>query len=308
KESHDESVLSKGMFLFDKEKFEVPVLISSSSGVGAKLKIAQMAGKYDAIGQDLVNHCVNEILMKGAEPLFFEDNICVQKLVPEKISEILTGISKACRENGCALIGGETAELPKKYKPGQSDLTGFIVGMAEKAKIIDGKTIEPGDKIIGLQSNGMHTNGYSTALNVLLEKAKLDVNDFVEELGCTLKEDLMRTHTSYLPHIKKIIEKFDVKGMAHIASGGLTKNISKILPENCQAVIDSKSWDVQSIFELIQQKGNLTQDEMFSTFNMGIGFVVVVPEEDASSLMKNLFIKSWLIGEINEGSKSVIIK
>tara|TARA_Y100000310_G_scaffold339260_1_gene431404 strand:+ start:1267 stop:2517 length:1251 start_codon:yes stop_codon:yes gene_type:complete len=307
KETFNDNVLSNvgsfgGLFSIDRDN----ALVASTDGVGTKLKVAFATNKHNTIGQDLVNHCVNDILVMGAKPLFFLDYIGTGKLQPNTITEIVKGLAKACKENGAALIGGETAEMPGVYKDGEYDLASCIVGKVKKANIITGSSIKPGDIVLGLPSNGLHTNGYSLALKVLLDHAGLKLNQKPKELNCTLGEELLKVHRSYLKSITTLQKAINVKGMAHITGGGLIENIPRILPSNAQVTINKNSWTVPGIFNLIQQQGNIEEQEMFRVFNMGIGFVVIVDKKDlqkAKSFLKN----SIEIGMVEKGNKNVII-
>ena len=261
----------------DLSGYNEPVFVSSVDGVGTKLKIAFQSGKHDTIGQDLVNHCVNDIAVCGAEPLFFMDYLSLAKLDPSVLSSIIEGFSIACVQNSCALIGGETAEMPGFYKSGEYDIAGMIVGIVEKKKIIDGKNIESGDLLIGIPSNGLHTNGYSLARKVLLEKFSLD--EHIESLNKTLSEELLRIHKSYLSLIKNLKESVDVKGFAHITGGGIVGNTSRIIPKDLSIKIHWGNWEIPPIFRLIQDTGEISNEEMRQVFNMGIGLVVVVPRK-----------------------------
>ncbi len=297
-----------GFFSFRRNEYKSPVLVSSVDSVGTKLKVAFMMGKHDTVGEDLVNHCVNDILVHGAKPLFFLDYIGVGKLFPNVIEQIVKGLSKACKKAGCSLIGGEIAELPGFYKKGEYDLAGCIVGVVEKRKIIDGASIQPGDQIIGLKSNGLHTNGYSLARRVLFKGLRLGVNDYVKELRTTVGRELLKVHRCYAPSIFPLLKRFNIKGMAHITGGGIRGNLRRILPKNCDAEIFADSWKISPIFELLQRKGNIEIEEMFKVFNMGIGLVLVVPKKEVSKLLKALsFLKEtpYWIGEITEGKGEV---
>jgi len=299
-----------GFFAFRGDEYKSPVLVSSVDSVGTKLKVAFMMGKHDTVGEDLVNHCVNDILVHGAKPLFFLDYIGTGKLLPDVIEQIVKGLSRACREVGCSLIGGETAELPEFYKKGEYDLAGCIVGVVEKKRIIDGSGIQPGDQIIGLKSNGLHTNGYSLARRVLFRKARLGVNDYVEELRTTVGKELLKVHRCYAPSILPLLEKFRVKGIAHITGGGIKGNLKRILPENCDAKILSDSWRVPPIFTLLQRLGNIENEEMFKVFNMGIGLVMVVSRKETNKILTQLSSlkeTAYRIGEITFGRGEVFL-
>jgi len=283
----------------DLSNYKEPVLVSSVDGVGTKLKIAIELNKHDTIGQDLVNHCVNDIAVCGAEPLFFLDYMAFGKLDPVIASEIVKGFSIACRENGCALIGGETAEMPGVYLVGDYDLSGTIVGIVEKSKIIKGENISSGDVLIGIPSSGLHTNGYSLARKVLLDKYNL--TDKVLLLNNSIGEELLSVHKSYLQLIKTMKNKVEVKGMSHITGGGIVGNTNRILPKDLKIKIDWNCWEVPTIFKLIQESGEISDEEMREVFNMGIGLVFVVSKENVDAilnLVNALNEKAILIGEV----------
>jgi phosphoribosylformylglycinamidine cyclo-ligase len=268
----------------DLSSYKEPVLVSSVDGVGTKLKIATLLTKYDTIGQDLVNHCVNDIAVCGAEPLFFLDYMAFGKLDPDVAAEIVKGFSIACKENNCALIGGETAEMPGLYQIGDYDLSGTIVGIVEKSKIIKGDKISAGDVLIGIPSTGLHTNGYSLARKVLLEKYKL--KDKLPSLKKSLGEELLTVHRSYLSLIKYLKSKLPVKGISHITGGGIIGNTKRILPKGLRLKIDWNSWKVPAIFKLIQNTGDISDEEMREVFNLGIGLIFIVSKGDKKSLVK----------------------
>ena len=255
-----------------------PVLVSSVDGVGTKLKIAIDMDKHDTIGQDLVNHCVNDIAVCGAKPLFFLDYYATGKLNPDKAAEVIKGFSIACKENDCALIGGETAEMPGLYQADDFDVSGTIVGVVDKSKIIDGKKIKKGDLLIGFPSNGLHTNGYSLARKVLLEK--YSVQDFIPELNNTLGDELLKVHKSYLRLITALKNSVDVKGLSHITGGGIIGNTSRIIPKSLELLIHWGNWEMPTIFKLIQQTANISNEEMHKVFNCGIGLIAVISKED----------------------------
>ena len=277
-----------GLFRLDRERYQEPVLVSSADGVGTKLKVAFMTGRHDTVGADLVNHCVNDILVQGAEPLFFLDYLATGKLSPEVAEQVVAGIARACRENGCALVGGETAEMPGFYGAGEYDIAGFIVGVVERSKVIDGRGILPGDVLVGLSSAGLHTNGYSLARRVLFEMAGWTPDTFVEEIGTTVGDALLAPHRSYLKLVQPLLGRGQVKGMAHITGGGLTENLPRVLPEGCAVEIDLRSWTVPPIFEVLQRRGGITTDEMFRAFNMGVGLVIVCTARDAQRVVNML--------------------
>lgn len=300
-----------GFFELKTKKYKEPVLLSSVDSVGTKLKVAFMMSKHDTVGEDIVNHCINDILVHGAKPLFFLDYIGIGKLDPVVVTEIVKGLSKACRKAGCALVGGETAELPDFYERGEYDLAGCIVGVVEKKKIIDGSSIRSGDQIIGLKSSGLHTNGYSLTRKVFFDVALSGVNDYMNELKTTLGKELLKVHRCYAPSVLPVLRKFKVKGMAHITGGGIQGNLCRILPENCDAQIHTDAWKVPAIFRLIQREGNIEEKEMFKVFNMGIGLVLVVSKNEVgkiSSQLSSLGEVVFSIGEITSGKGQVILE
>src|SRR6202049_2036806 len=257
-----------GLFSLDTKKWKDPILVSSTDGVGTKLKVAMAMGVHSTVGGDLVNHCVNDILVQGAEPLFFLDYLATGRLSPAVVEQVVAGVARACRENGCALLGGETAEMPGFYAGGEYALAGFIVGIVERERIVDGRAIVPGDRLIGLPSTGLHTNGYSLARPVLFDVGGLLPDTFVPELGTTLADALLAPHRSYLSAVRPLVERDLVKGLAHITGGGITENVPRALPEGCAAEIDRRAWDVPPLFRFLQQRGSIATDEMFRAFNM----------------------------------------
>ena len=286
-----------------------PVLVSSTDGVGSKLKIAFQTGQHKTVGMDLVNHCINDILVQGAIPLFFLDYIAMGKLDADVMIDVVAGLARACRDSGCALIGGETAEMPDFYKPGEYDLAGFIVGLVERELVIDGSRIASGDVLIGLASSGLHTNGYSLARKILFERRGLKPESRVPELNRTVGEELLAVHRSYLPVLRGLIPAGALYGMAHITGGGFTDNIPRILPRGLSARIDLGTWPVPPVFRYLQDTGRIAGDEMFHTFNMGIGMVLVVPLHRESEVVKHLDTlgeKHYRIGEIVRGSRRVV--
>ena len=297
-----------GMFQFDAARYQTPVLVSSADGVGTKLKVAFLSGIHDSVGADLVNHCVNDVLVHGAEPLFFLDYLATGRLDPFVAASIVGGMARACADNGCALIGGETAEMPGFYADGEYDLAGFIVGVVERDRVIDGGTLEPGDRLIGLPSTGLHTNGYSLARRIVFDRLKLSVDSQVAELGETVGTALLRTHRSYLTAVRPLLERQLVKGMAHITGGGIPGNLSRILPAGTGARVDFASWTPPAIFTFLERSGEVAHEEMFRAFNMGIGLILVCsPEhvEEARSILSDHGEPSHLVGEITTGDRSV---
>jgi phosphoribosylformylglycinamidine cyclo-ligase len=299
-----------GFFKPDLGGFSKPVLISSADGVGTKLKIAVMTGRHNTVGEDLVNHCINDILVHGAKALFFLDYIGVGKLHPRVIADVVEGVSRGCVNSGVALVGGETAELPDFYQPGEYDLAGFVVGMVDQDKIINGSSIRAGDICIGLASNGLHTNGYTLARKVAFEIAGLKPGDKVTGLDKPIDEALMEVHRCYSGVVHQLLTEFAIKGMAHITGGGVTGNLNRILPSNTDALIEKSTWKVPPVFHFLQAEGNIDETEMFRAFNMGVGFVLVVSADIADSLLSRLDTlgePGFRIGEIVKGSGKVTL-
>ena len=304
KQTHGPQVLGKiggfgGLFRARFSEMRQPVLVASIDGVGTKLKIAFAMNKHDTVGADLVNHCVNDIAVLGARPLFFLDYIGCEKLQPRVFDEVLRGFSRACRSAGCALIGGETAQMPGMYRKGEYDLAGCIVGAVDRAKIINGSKIKPGDIVLGLASNGLHTNGYSLARKILFQKMRLNVRSRFSGSASTVGEEFLRVHKNYQPLLRKAPSGM-IKGLAHITGGGLIDNLPRILPKNCDAVIETKSWHVPRIFKILQQNGDVDPVEMYQVFNMGIGMVAVVSKRHAKGVSSILRAKQ--IGRIERGT------
>lgn len=295
-----------GMFDLSVLNLKEPVLVSGTDGVGTKLMLAFMMDKHDTIGIDAVAMCVNDIVVQGAEPICFLDYIACGKADPERIEAIVKGIADGCEQAGCALVGGETAEMPGMYKEDEYDLAGFAVGAAEKAKIINGSEIQPGDVLIGLASSGIHSNGYSLVRKLFFEKVNMQLTDYVEELGCTLGEELLRPTKIYVKSILAALEKYNLKGIAHITGGGFIENIPRMLPEGLGAELTESNWDVPVIFTLMESIGELDRKEMYNIFNMGTGMVMAVDEEIADEVIgffNSLGEKAYLLGKVveNEG-------
>jgi len=300
-----------GFFQPDMAGFKEPVFISSTDSVGTKTKIAFITGIHHTLGQCLVNHCVNDILVHGARPLFFLDYIGIGKVTPEVIEKIVEGCSIGCKAAGMSLIAGEIAEMPDIYTAGEYDLVGFIVGMVDKSKIINGSTIKSGDIIIGLPSTGLHTNGFTLARKIAFEKAGLKPDVFVEPLGKSIGEALLEVHRSYLEPINNLMNNFDIAGMAHITGGGIAGNLVRILPEGIQAVINKGTWNILPIFDWLQKNGPVDESEMYRAFNMGIGYIIVVSSEISDVVIGNLKKsgeKPYIIGKIVDGERKVILK
>jgi phosphoribosylformylglycinamidine cyclo-ligase len=305
-----------GLFALNTRKYKNPVLVSSVDGVGTKLKVAFAARRHDTIGQDLVNHCVNDIAVIGAEPLFFLDYIGTGTLKKKAFADIVRGFAIACRENNCSLVGGETAQMPGFYEPGEYDVSGTIVGVVEKNRILDGRTICPGDKLIGMAASGLHTNGYSLARSILFDKMKLKPSSRLPGLGITAANELLKVHVSYGSVVQKLLKKFNlgarrswaVKGLVHITGGGFVDNIPRILPKECDAVVMRGTWDILPIYELLQARGRVSDAEMHQVFNMGIGMVVVVRSDDSARVLRSVRaqkMNAWEIGLIDTGNRQV---
>lgn len=299
-----------GLFDLSALGMKEPVLVSGTDGVGTKLKIAFMMDKHDTVGIDCVAMCVNDVVVQGAEPIYFLDYIACGKQVPEKIEAIVKGVADGCVQAGCALIGGETAEMPGMYAEEEYDIAGFAVGVCEKSALITGENIKPGDVLIGLASNGIHSNGYSLVRKIFFEQAKMKPEDYVEELGTTLGEELLKPTRIYVKSVLKALEKFDIKGLAHITGGGFIENIPRMLPKGTGAELYEKNWNIPPVFTLMEKLGNLDRQEMYNIFNMGTGMVVVVDENIASEIVaffNDIGEKAYVIGTVVEG-KGVTIK
>jgi phosphoribosylformylglycinamidine cyclo-ligase len=289
-----------GLFALDRGLVE-PVLVASADGVGTKLKVAFTAGIHDTIGVDLVNHCVNDILVQGARPMFFLDYLATGRLAPEIAEQIVAGMAAACEDNGCALLGGETAEMPGFYRDGEYDVAGFIVGVVERDKIIDGRRIEAGDSLVALPSSGLHTNGYSLARRIAFEELGLTVDSHVPELGETVSAALLRPHRTYLHVVGPLLDTGVIKGMAHITGGGITENLPRTLPHGRSYRIDERSWAVPPLFRWLQRGGGVDDAEMFRTFNMGVGLILVTAAADADRVLSSLRLAGdapWVLGTV----------
>ncbi len=301
-----------GFFPLKDKSIANPVLVSSADGVGTKLKIAFMTGKHDTIGRDLVNHCIDDILVYGAKPLFFMDYVATGKLEPDTVASIVSGILEGCVDNGFILLGGETAEMPGFYSDNEYDVAGFIVGIVDNDKIVDGKNIKSGDLLIGLPSTGLHTNGYSLARHIVFDQLKLNVDSKVDELPGTIGEELLKVHRSYLKPVSRLLENNLVKGMAHITGGGFLDNIPRILPDNTAVQIE-RTWPVPPIFQFLCDKGNVGMDERYRVFNMGIGMVLFVDKSNLTqteTLLKEMDEKYYLIGQVvdQKNHQRIIVK
>jgi len=292
-----------GLFRFDYSKFKNPILVSSTDGVGTKLKIAHLMDKHDTIGIDLVAMSVNDVVVQGAEPLFFLDYLATGKIEVEKSVKIVEGVVAGCRQAGCTLIGGETAEMPGFYKDDEYDLAGFCVGVVEADRLIDGSEIRVGDQIIGIASSGLHSNGYSLARKVFFERAELTVNSHVEGLEGTVGEELLKPTRIYVKSVLNLLKSFAIRGIVHITGGGFFDNIPRVIPKACMAVINRGAWDIPPIFSVLQRLGNVDEAEMFRVFNMGIGMTLVVPEKDTEEILERLVHldeKAFVIGYVDK--------
>lgn len=292
-------------------KYKEPVLVSGTDGVGTKLRLAFILDKHDTIGQDAVAMCVNDILVQGAEPLFFLDYLAVGKLEPEQVADVVKGVANACKESGCALIGGETAEMAGFYAEGEYDIAGFAVGAVEKSKIITSEKVKAGDVILGLPSSGVHSNGYSLVRKIVFDVKGFNGDEYIDELGKTIGEELLTPTRLYPKSCLPLIEKFDIHGMVHVTGGGYYENIPRALPENMGAEIDATSWPVPPIFNLLKEWGNVDWHEMYRTFNMGIGMIIIASAEEAEKIKADLQARNeavYEIGKVTQGSHEVIVK
>jgi phosphoribosylformylglycinamidine cyclo-ligase len=298
-----------GLFRLSAAGLEDPVLVASADGVGTKLRVAFMTGEHRTIGRDLVNHCVNDILVQGAEPLFFLDYLATGRLDPDVAVQIVEGLAAACRDNGCALLGGETAEMPGFYADGEYDVAGFIVGAVSRTRLIDGKTIAAGDALVGIRSSGLHTNGYSLARRIAFDKAGLRHDSYVPELGTTIGDAFLVPHRTYLPVIRPLLGERMIKGMAHITGGGITENLPRMLPQGVHAEVDRRAWQVPSLFAWLQKTGGVPATEMLRSFNMGVGLIVACASGDVERLLSALRAageeESRVIGRIVAGGDGV---
>ncbi len=300
-----------GLFRFEQGRFRDPVLVSSADGVGTKLKVAFMAGRHDTVGVDLVNHCVNDILVQGAEPLFFLDYLATGRLSPSVAEAIIGGMASACRDNGCALLGGETAEMPGFYADGEYDLAGFIIGVVEKERIVSGRGVAPGDALVGVPSSGLHTNGYSLARRIAFDHLKLRVDSHVPELGRSVGEAFLEPHRSYLSMVRPMLDYGSIKAMAHITGGGITDNLPRVLPHGTAAVVDCSAWEVPPLFQWLRRAGDVPADDMMRTFNVGIGLILVVARERAEQTVEELAARGGrdarVIGEVVAGDSPSVV-
>ncbi|HYR90769.1 MAG TPA: phosphoribosylformylglycinamidine cyclo-ligase [Terriglobia bacterium] len=294
-----------GMFACDFGGMKSPVLVSSTDGVGTKLKVAVMMNRHNTVGADLVNHCVNDILVQGARPLFFMDYVATGRLDADVIVSVVEGVARGCKEAGCALIGGETAEMPGFYADGEYDVAGFIVGIVDRSRILDGKSIRHGDLLVGLPSVGLHTNGYSLARKLFFEVAKLTPTSRVDGLEGTVGEELLKPHVNYEPVVREALARNLIEGLAHITGGGITENLNRILPDNCQAEVQLGSWPVLPLCQVMARLGRIERDEMLRSTNMGIGMVIVVRPSNLEALMAALSTPCYQIGQIIPGEPRV---
>ena len=295
-----------GCVSLNMERYKKPILVSSTDGVGAKLEIAFLMDRHDTVGIDLVAMCVNDIVVSGAKPLFLLDYLATSQLDPEKAKKIVSGIVKGCVEAECSLIGGETAEMPGFYKKGEYDLAGFVVGIVEDAQLIDGSSVTVGDKLIGIASSGLHSNGYSLVRKVLIEHHKLDLGKRVEGIGEILGEELLRPTKIYVKTILNLVRDFTIGGIAHITGGGITGNLPRVIPKGCKAIVQKESWDIPPIFSFLKEMGNISEDEMLRTFNNGIGMILIVRAKEAEDILarlRSMGEKVFMIGEIGKSEK-----
>jgi phosphoribosylformylglycinamidine cyclo-ligase len=299
-----------GLFRPDLQGMAEPVLVASADGVGTKLAVARMAGDYSSVGRDLVNHCVNDILVQGAEPLFFLDYVGAGVLAPEKMVELVSGVADGCRENGCALLGGETAEMPGFYQPGDYELVGFIVGIVDRPKVLDGSKVRAGDVLVGLPSSGLHTNGYSLARKIVFERAGLGIADPAPwQKKRKVGQALLEPHLSYLKSIRPLLGHAALHGMAHITGGGITDNLPRILPADTHALIRVGSWPIPELFHFLQETGEIDAEEMFRVFNLGVGLILVVAPAGLAELLgllRSVGQKSFVIGTVQPGGAGVV--
>ena len=315
KKTHNTNVLSdiggfSGLFQLDTKSYKEPVLVSGTDGVGTKLKIAFIMDEHNTIGEDCVAMCVNDIICQGAKPLFFLDYIATGKLIPEKMAEIVEGIANGCVKGEAALIGGETAEMPGFYEYEEYDMAGFTVGIVDRSKIITGEKIKPGHVIIGLSSSGVHSNGFSLVRKIFLENSKFSLDEKIQGLEKNLGETLLEPTRIYVKPVLEVLKEIDVKGITHITGGGFYENVPRVLPEDVDANINLGSWNMPEIFNIIQREGNIATDEMYKTFNMGIGIMLIVDEKDvekAQKILEKMGEKSFVIGNITEGKKQVVL-
>ncbi len=300
-----------GLFAPDLKDLHEPVLVAGCDGVGTKLKLAFATGRHNTVGIDCVAMCVNDILVQGAEPLFFLDYLAVGKLLPAQVEEIISGVAEGCRQAGCALLGGEMAEMPGFYPPGEYDMAGFAVGLVNRSAIVDGSGVSAGDAVIGLASNGLHSNGYSLARKVLIEEAGLMLNDTHPVFGLTLAEEMLKPTCIYVKPVLEALKNFHVKGMAHITGGGLPGNLPRMLPGDLQVELETAAWPLPAIFTLISELGPVSRKEMFRTFNMGIGYCLIIPDEQAGGMIDYFTgkdIPAFRIGRVAGGQEKVVIK
>jgi phosphoribosylformylglycinamidine cyclo-ligase len=293
RETHTEGVLSDqgsfgGLFKMPTRGFKEPVLVASADGVGTKLKLAFETGRHDSVGRDLVHHCINDILAQGARPLFFLDYLATGTLDPEVVAEVIGGVATACADHGVALLGGETAEMPGFYADGEYDLAGFIVGVVDRRRILDGSAVQEGDVLVGLPSTGLHTNGYSLARAVFFERLGLDPNNVMDELGCSIGDELLRVHRCYLDPVWPLLAKGRVHAVAHITGGGITDNLPRVLPEGLRAVVKVGAWEIPPVFRILAERGQVPEDDLWRTFNLGVGMVLIVPPKQLAKVLKRV--------------------
>ena len=296
------------LFAFDNRKYEEPILVSGTDGVGTKLKIAFLMDKHDTVGLDLVAYCINDIICQGAEPLFFLDYLATGKVKPEVIETLVAGIARGCKEAGCALIGGETAEMPGFYDQGEYDMAGFAVGVVEKKNAIDGSKVKPGDALVGIKSTGLQSSGYSLVRKVVFDILGLKVNHYIEEFGRSLGEELLEPTRIYARQLLKIQERFDIHGIANISGGGLPENLPRAIANNTRVIVQKGTWEIHPVFKFLQERGGVDEDEMYNTFNMGVGMVLIVSGEDADGVCRELKAmgeEAYIIGQVVAGERGI---
>jgi phosphoribosylformylglycinamidine cyclo-ligase len=296
------------LFAFDNRKYEEPILVSGTDGVGTKLKIAFLMDKHDTVGLDLVAYCINDIICQGAEPLFFLDYLATGKVKPEVIETLVAGIARGCKEAGCALIGGETAEMPGFYDQGEYDMAGFAVGVVERKNAIDGSKVKPGDALVGIKSTGLQSSGYSLVRKVVFDILGLKVNHYIEEFGRSLGEELLEPTRIYARQLLKIQERFDIHGIANISGGGLPENLPRAIANNTRVIVQKGTWEIHPVFKFLQERGGVDEDEMYNTFNMGVGMVLIVSGEDADGVCRELKAmgeEAYIIGQVVAGERGI---
>jgi phosphoribosylformylglycinamidine cyclo-ligase len=313
RETHTKDVLSDqgafgGLYRMPTKGLREPVLVASADGVGTKLRLAFQTGRHDSVGRDLVHHCINDILAQGARPLFFLDYLATGKLEPEVVAEVIGGVATACADHGVALLGGETAEMPGFYSDGEYDLAGFIVGVVDRRRILDGSAVQEGDVLVGLPSSGLHTNGYSLARAVFFERLSLNPNNVVEELGCSVGDELLRVHRCYLDPVWPLLEKGRIHAIAHITGGGITDNLPRVLPDGLRAVVKVGAWEIPPVFRILAERGQVPEDDLWRTFNLGVGMILVISPKQLAKVLKQVSKAGYVgipMGNVVAGERGV---